>query len=117
MFKKSVIAGVLAAAFAPTGAVAADAPPEHNVTGNIGIFSQYIFRGLTQTDRKPALQGGFDYAHSSGLYAGTWGSNISWLKENASVAGPPPAYAGTYGQGGSLELDFYGGYKMAFGNF
>ena len=55
-------------------------PPEHTITGNVGLYSQYIFRGLTQTDRDPALQGGFDYAHSSGFYAGTWASNISWLK-------------------------------------
>jgi uncharacterized protein (TIGR02001 family) len=70
---------------------------------------------LTQTDRNPALQGGFDYAHSSGLYAGTWASNISWLKENASVNGSPGpnVIAGTYQSGGSLEWDFYGGYKWS----
>ena len=120
MLRKTVVAGVLATAIAPGMVSAADPtppPPEHTFTGNVGIYSQYIFRGLTQTDRKPALQGGFDYAHSSGLYAGTWASNISWLKENASVAGPPPVYAGTYGQGGSLEWDFYGGYKTTFGDF
>jgi uncharacterized protein (TIGR02001 family) len=81
----------------------------------VGLFSQYIFRGLTQTNRDPAVQGGFDYAHSSGLYAGTWASNISWLKENFSA--PPNAIAGTYNRGGSLEWDFYGGYKMSFGDF
>ena len=117
MIRKTVMAAALAATFIPAGALAADPTPEHTITGNIGVFSQYIFRGLSQTDRHPALQGGFDYAHSSGFYAGTWASNISWLKENASVAGPPPVYAGTYGQGGSLEWDFYGGYKMSFGDF
>ena len=102
-----------------TTAVTPPAPPEHTVTGNIGLFSQYVFRGLTQTDRDPALQGGFDYAHSSGLYAGTWASNISWLKENASTpfAGVGTGTMGTYSQGGSLEWDFYGGYKMSFGDF
>ncbi len=118
MFRKTVIAGVLAAATTPGLALAAEPTPEHTVTGNLGLFSQYIFRGLTQTDRDPALQGGFDYAHSSGFYAGTWGSNISWLKENATVAaGGVLVPFGTYGQGGSLELDFYGGYKMTFGDF
>ena len=118
MFKKTVIAGLLAAAATPGVALAADPPPEHNITGNVGLFSQYIFRGLTQTNKEPALQGGFDYAHASGLYAGTWGSNISWLKENASTfAGGVITPAGTYERGGSLELDVYGGYKMSFGDF
>jgi uncharacterized protein (TIGR02001 family) len=111
MFKKAAIAGLLAAA-ATSGLVSAADPvptPEHNITGNIGLFSQYIFRGLTQTDGKPALQGGFEYAHTpTSLYAGTWASNISWLKD-----GVPPAYT----RGGSLEWDFYGGWKPTFGDF
>ena len=115
MFQKIAMAGVIAAALAPTVGFAGDPPPEHTITGNIGFFSQYIFRGLTQTDRDPALQGGLDYAHSSGIYLGTWGSNISWLKENFST--PPATIAGTYSRGGSLEWDFYGGYKMSFGDF
>lgn len=78
-------------------------PSEHTLTANVGIFSQYIYRGLTQTNEKPALQGGFDYAHSSGLYAGVWGSNISWFSDlNA-------------GNSASLELDTYAGFKNAFG--
>jgi uncharacterized protein (TIGR02001 family) len=68
---------------------------------------------MTQTNGDPALQGGFDYAHASGFYAGTWASNISWLKENASLNGAPGPnlITGTYQEGGSLEWDFYGGYK------
>ena len=73
------------------------------ITGNFGIYSQYIFRGLTQTDRKPAFQGGFDLTAPGGFYAGTWGSNISWLHD-----------AGVVDHGASLEWDFYGGYKYAF---
>lgn len=77
-------------------------PSEHTLTANVGIFSQYIYRGLTQTNEKPALQGGFDYAHSSGLYAGVWGSNISWFSDlNA-------------GNSASLELDTYFGFKDSF---
>jgi len=106
MFKKTVIAGVLAAAAMPGMALAAEPTPEHNITGNVGLFSQYIFRGLTQTNGDPALQGGFDYAHKSGLYAGTWASNISWLRD-------PPSNLSAYSGGGSLEWDFYGGYKMS----
>lgn len=123
MFKKTVISGVVAAALVagsamaqtPAAAPAAPAAPasDHTLTGNVGIFSQYIFRGLTQTDRKPALQGGFDYSHSSGLYVGTWLSNISWLKENFST--PPATITGQYASGGSLEMDIYGGYKANFG--
>ena len=117
MFKKAIVAGAVAAAMGAeiaTPVQAADPTPEHTLTGNFGIFSQYIFRGLTQTGRKPALQGGFDYSHSSGFYLGTWGSNISWLKENTTTAAG--AVSGTYGEGGSMELDFYGGYKTTLGD-
>ena len=105
MFKQSIIAGLTAAALG-TGVAQAQQPPAsaHTITGNVGIFSQYIFRGLTQTDRQPALQGGLDYAHASGFYVGTWGSNVSWLRD-----------FGSYSAGGSLELDMYGGFKGNIG--
>jgi len=100
--KKTMIASLLVAAGMTPAAYAAES--EHSLTGNIGLYSQYIFRGLTQTDRDPALQGGFDYSHASGFYAGTWATNISWLRDfNA------------YSSGGSLEWDFYGGFKGSFG--
>jgi len=83
-------------------APAAEAKPDYTITGNFGIYSQYVFRGLTQTDRKPAFQGGFDYANTNGIYLGTWGSNISWLHD-----------AGVCNHGCSLEWDFYGGWKYA----
>jgi uncharacterized protein (TIGR02001 family) len=87
-----------------TQAPAPAAPtPDYTLTGNFGIYSQYIFRGLTQTDAKPAFQGGFDFAHKSGFYAGTWGSNISWLHDSGVCA-----------HGCSLEWDIYGGWKYAF---
>ena len=87
----------------PAPAPAAAPPtPENTVTANVGLFSEYIFRGISQTAGKPAVQGGFDYAHSSGFYLGTWGSNISWLED-----------FGLYTRS-SLEWDFYGGYKNAF---
>jgi uncharacterized protein (TIGR02001 family) len=99
-------AGVLVggAALAQTAAPAAKAPePDYTLTGNFGIYSQYVFRGLTQTDEKPAFQGGFDFAHKNGLYLGTWGSNISWLHDS-----------GLCSHGCSLEWDIYGGWKYAF---
>lgn len=82
-------------------AIAEDAPP---VVGNIGFASEYRFRGLSQTDFRPAIQGGADYSNPSGFYLGTWGSNISWLSD--SGAG-----------GSSLEWDMYGGYKGTVGDF
>ncbi len=72
------------------------------LTANIGLFSSYRFRGLDQTDGRPALQGGFDYAHASGFYVGNWNSNVQ------AGAGYP---------GSSLEMDFYGGYRKNFGDF
>ncbi len=74
----------------------------HTLTGNLGLFSSYRFRGIDQTFGRPALQGGFDYAHASGLYVGNWNSNVN------SGAGFPD---------GNLEMDFYGGYKATFGDF
>ena len=109
----SSIAGI---SFMSANAAAADAPASpHTFTTNVGLYSQYVFRGLTQTNEEPALQGGFDYSHSSGLYFGVWGSNVSWLKENNTTGSN--AVAGTYKTGGSLELDFYGGYKGSVGDF
>src|SRR5574340_553060 len=83
---------------------AATAPaPDYTLTGNFGIYSQYVFRGLTQTDAKPAFQGGFDFTHKSGIYLGTWGSNVSWLHDS-----------GVCNHGCSLEWDLYGGWRYAF---
>src|SRR6266508_4291072 len=89
-------------AFAQAAPAPAAPAPDYTLTGNFGIYSQYIFRGLTQTDAKPAFQGGFDYTHKSGVYLGTWGSNISWLHD-----------AGVCNHGCSLEWDMYGGWKYA----
>jgi len=75
---------------------------EHTVTGNVSLVTDYIYRGISQTGQKPAIQGGFDYAHSRGFYAGVWGSSISWLSD-AGVAASA-----------SLELDTYFGFKSSF---
>lgn len=89
-------AGVLAL---PLYAGAVEPPPVHTFTGNVTLASEYLYRGIAQTRGKPALQGGFDYAHASGLYAGLWGSNISWIGDAVS------------GASAALEIDVYGGYK------
>ncbi len=87
------------AAFAQT----APAAPESALTFNVGVVSEYRYRGLGQTRGKPALQGGLDYAHSSGAYIGAWGSTINWIKDNSQQDAPVK---------GGVELDIYGGYKF-----
>ena len=98
-----LVTNVHAQSPAPAAAEAKPPEPPYTLTGNFGIYSQYIFRGLTQTDTKPAFQGGFDFAHESGLYLGTWGSNISWISD-----------AGACNHGCSLEWDVYGGWKKTW---
>jgi uncharacterized protein (TIGR02001 family) len=116
MRKSLITTAVLGALAVPSFVFAADAAPAPDLTVayNVGLYSQYIFRGMTQTDRKPALQGGVDLTHSSGFYLGAWGSNISWLKD------PYGAGAGAadtvYTKGGNLEVDIYGGYRYSFGD-
>ena len=106
MLKRTLVASLIATGFAAPAALAAEEQSPHTITGNVGLFSQYIFRGLTQTNRDPALQGGFDYSHSSGFYVGTWASNISWLTDSPAATGY---------KSNSLEWDTYGGFKGSFG--
>jgi len=97
--RSSLAAAALAAAFAgsawaqtpaPAPAAAAPAPePDWTFTGNVGLYSQYVFRGISQTNEKPALQGGFDLGHKSGFYVGTWASNISWISDYVPQGAPP----------------------------
>lgn len=70
---------------------------------NVGAVSEYRYRGLAQSALAPAVQGGVDYAHSSGFYVGAWGSQIRWIKEAGTAANIETK--------GDVELDIYGGYK------
>ncbi len=89
-------AGLLAlASLACAADGAADPAAGYTATANVNLVTQYRFRGIDQTWGKPAIQGGFDLAVPSGLYAGVWASNVS----------------GNSYPGGSLELDYYGGYN------
>jgi len=102
---KSVLALAIVSALAvPAMAIAQTAPAATTspVTGNMTIASDYRFRGISQTYLGPAIQGGIDYAHSSGFYLGNWNSNVA---------------GAVYPGGAGLEMDFYGGYKKAFGDF
>ncbi|MEY2887200.1 MAG: hypothetical protein RI913_619, partial [Pseudomonadota bacterium] len=89
-----------AAATLTSGTVLAQAAapaPEYTIAYNIGATSDYRFRGLKQNGDNAAVQGGIDFAHKSGVYLGTWASNVSdWAAANSAV---------------NLEMDFYGGYK------
>lgn len=72
------------------------ADPAPPVATNLSLTTNYKYRGQDQGNNKPALQGGFDYAHSSGLYVGNWNSSIGFTNSG-------------------LEMDFYGGYKGTAG--
>jgi len=89
----------------PTVSFAQGAASPHSFTGNLSLVSEYRYRGLSQTDFRPAVQGGIDYGHASGFYLGTWASNVSWLSDAGA------------GSGSSLEWDFYGGFKNTIGDF
>ena len=54
------------------------APSAFTTSGNVAFTSDYVFRGITQNGGKTALQGGFDVAHTAGLSAGVWASNVSY---------------------------------------
>lgn len=97
-----VLTGLMAM---PALAMAADeAASPHSLTGNITLTSDYVFRGVSQTQNGPAIQGGFDYAHASGFYIGTWASNVDWVSLG-------------YKEDSSMEIDLYGGYKGSVGDF
>jgi uncharacterized protein (TIGR02001 family) len=107
--KRSILSAlVLAALAAPaalvtTAAHADEAASPHTFSGNVTVASEYLYRGIAQTRGKPALQGGLDYAHSSGFYVGTWASTITWIDDAVAGANVP------------VELDIYGGFKGSLG--
>lgn len=94
---------MLAALVVPGVALAEEASP-HTVSANVGFTTDYIFRGIAQTSHNPAVQGGVDYSHASGLYAGVWGSNVSWIADSGAVA------TGSV----TMELDTYFGFRNSF---
>src|SRR6185295_17197839 len=110
LMRKTIIAASLATAAlaVPTLASAQAATPAaapaspHTFTGNMSLVSDYRFRGISQTFKQPAIQGGLDYSHETGFYVGNWNSNVN------SGAGFP---------GGSIEMDFYGGWKKTWGDW
>ena len=74
---RTLIASIVAAALAAP--VLAQSP--HAVSGSVALVGDYRFRGLSQTYRQPAVQGGAEYGTTAGAYAGTWGSNVSGSRQ------------------------------------
>jgi uncharacterized protein (TIGR02001 family) len=96
----SVLATLAAVAAPPLASAQSAAPAASPLTGNFTLTSDYRFRGLSQSFKLPAVQGGIDWAHASGFYLGNWNSSVS---------------GNQFPNGASLEMDFYGGYKFPVG--
>jgi uncharacterized protein (TIGR02001 family) len=104
----SAAAAALLAGMVCTPAFAADTPQDSEAAGNpiaanVTVVNDYRYRGISQTNFKPAIQGGFDYAHESGFYIGNWNSTISWISDAATTGG--------YNVSAPIEMDFYAGFK------
>ena len=82
------------ALFTSTGIALAEGP----ISANVALTSDYVWRGTSQTDSGPAIQGGFDYAHESGIYLGVWGSNVDFDDD------------------ANIEIDLYGGFSKELAN-
>ena len=113
--KKLILASAIASAFAGQVAYAADAAPapaatpEHVVTYNMGVTTDYVFRGISQSRNGPAVSGGVDYSHSpTGLYLGAWTSTIKWVNDSDTKS--VTARSNT-----PMEVDVYGGIKGDIG--
>ena len=103
--KSKLLLALLATSSAAFAQTAPAAPEVPEVTYNVGVVSQYRYRGLAQTKGDAALQGGADYANANGFYAGAWGSTIKWIKDAVPDTGKTAPK-------GPVELDLYGGYKF-----
>jgi uncharacterized protein (TIGR02001 family) len=98
---KLKLAVLLSTLVASGATLAQAATPDYTLSYNVGVVTDYRYRGISQTRLKPALQGGADFAHSSGFYLGTWASTIKWIKDGGGDA--------------RVEVDLYGGYKFNAG--
>jgi uncharacterized protein (TIGR02001 family) len=93
MMKKLLSAAAAATALLGAGGMVSAAHAEATFSGNVALTTDYMFRGISQTDG-PAIQGGFDYGNGA-FYAGTWASNVNF--------------------GNDFELDLYAGFKPVTG--
>jgi uncharacterized protein (TIGR02001 family) len=76
-----------------------------STSGNVALSTEYVWRGVGQTDNEPAISGGIDLAHESGFYLGTWASNVDF--DDDSGTEPDPV---------SIEIDYYAGYSADIGD-
>lgn len=110
---------LLATLLAAAGATAA---ADEGLSANVALASDYLFRGVSQTDNQMAVQGGFDWSHASGFYLGTWASNVDSHFFSGNDRDPQiewDLYAGFSGEAGDLGYDLgairyvYPGYSNA----
>ena len=92
--KKSIVLATAVASILTSGVAAAE------LSANAAIASNYIWRGVSQTSDQAAGQGGIDWGHDSGLYVGTWVSNVNFA--NSDDGYEMDVYAGFAGEAGGL---------------
>jgi len=80
------------------GAAQAQDPPAIDLSFNIGAATEYVFRGVSQSDEDPSVFGGVDATFGIG-YAGVWASNVD------------------FGDSTDFEFDLYAGVKPVVGPF
>ncbi len=103
--RSAVTAACFAAVCAGTPPVQAEAESPHEFSGNVALSTEYVFRGISQSNEDPAISGGFDYSYTPfGFYAGVWASNIEF---NIDDTGRDPDDA-------SIEIDYYAGFSGEF---
>lgn len=95
--KSAVLLSLLSGLSVAAGTAAAD-----ELSGELTLTSNYMFRGITQTDKKPAIQGGLEYQMDNGFYAGIWGSSISWLSDSDPDVSSQVEIDGTLGFRGTF---------------
>ena len=78
---------------------------ETELSANVALTTDYVWRGVSQTLEDPAIQGGFDFEHDSGFAVGVWGSNVDFWE-----TGDPND------DGANMEFDIYGSYSGEFGD-
>jgi uncharacterized protein (TIGR02001 family) len=105
---------------APAAAAPAEPAPPYTLTFNLGVVTNYISRGVNYS-AGPAIQGGVDWAHSSGFFLGAWASSANPQSLGAAGVLPDGTPFNTdpagnpLGRGNHVETDWYGGYAHAFG--
>lgn len=116
VFKKIAISAVAVGLLAGLGSMsafaegeAAEAQEVSPITANVTVVNDYRYRGLSQSNFKPAIQGGFDYTHESGFYIGNWNSSISWISDSFTAGGPNSSLNKSVSA--PIEMDFYAGIK------